>query len=107
MDAAPRILVSHAAPEAYAPMARALMAKLGYEIVLPEEFEAIAEANDLERPAVRIVDERQLAEVPDEFDPAPIVVLSGEHGVTGRIRASWARFGDRPECTSCTAWCSR
>jgi hypothetical protein len=64
-------------------MARVLLAKLGYEILLPEEFEAMAEAKDLDRPDVRIVDERQLAEVPDEYEPTPIVVLSGELGVTG------------------------
>ena len=43
----------------------------------------MAEERDLARPDVRIVDERQLAEVPDELEPAPIVVLSGELGVTG------------------------
>jgi hypothetical protein len=64
-------------------MARVLLAKLGYEILLPEEFEALAEAEDRDRPDVRIVDERQLAEVPDEYEPTPIVVLSGELGVTG------------------------
>ena len=64
-------------------MARVLLAKLGYEFLLPEEFEAIAETDDLARADVRIVDERQLAEVPDEYEPTPIVVLSGELGVTG------------------------
>ena len=64
-------------------MARLLLAKLGYELLLPEEFDAMAEARDLDRPDVRIVDERQLGEVPDEYEPTPIVVLSGELGVTG------------------------
>jgi hypothetical protein len=64
-------------------MARVLLARLGYEILLPEEFEAVAEARDWDRPDIRIVDERQLGEVPDEFEPTPIVVLSGELGVTG------------------------
>jgi len=78
-----RIIVSHAPPEAYATMTRPILAKLGYAILVPEEFEAVAaEAEDL-RPAIRIVDERQLAEIPDESDGLPIVVLTGRHGVTG------------------------
>ena len=75
--------MSHAAPEAYAPMTRAILAKLGYTILLPEEFETIAGEAGLERPAVRIVDERQIAELPDEFDAVPVVVLTGRHGVSG------------------------
>lgn len=83
MDASPhRILVSHAPPEAYAPMTRPILAKLGYAILLPEEFEAVA-GDPPVRPAVRIVDERQLAEVPEDADHLPIIVLTGRHGVTG------------------------
>lgn len=78
-----RIVVSHAPPESYAPMARALLQRLGYELLSPEEFEELAEAQQPKRPDVRIVDERQLGEVPDELEPTPIVVLSGEFGVTG------------------------
>ena len=78
MQSTSRIVVSHAPPESYAPMARALLNRLGYELLLPEEFEERAHAQELERPDVRIVDERQLAEVPDELEPTPIVVLSGE-----------------------------
>jgi hypothetical protein len=84
MDIQPhRILVSHAAPEAYAPMTRAILTKLGYAILMPEEFEALVAGAGLERPAVRIVDERNLAEVPEEAVPVPIIVISGRHGVTG------------------------
>jgi hypothetical protein len=84
MDVQPhRILVSHAAPEAYAPMTRAILAKLGYAILMPEEFDSLAEDAQLEHPALRIVDERNLAEVPEEADPVPIIVISGRHGVTG------------------------
>ncbi len=83
MDGSPYILVSHASPEAYAPMTRAILAKLVYSIIAPEEFEALVEDTDLERPTLRIVDERQLGEVPDDYEPVPIVVLSGRHGVTG------------------------
>ncbi|MGH0031277.1 MAG: PilZ domain-containing protein [Myxococcota bacterium] len=77
-----RFLLSHAPPEAYAPMTRAILAKLGYAILVPEEFERVAGEADV-RPVLRIVDERQLAEVPDESDPLPIIVLAGRHGVTG------------------------
>lgn len=77
-----RFLLSHAPPEAYAPMTRAILAKLGYAILTPEEFERVAGEADV-RPVLRIVDERQLAEVPDESDALPILVLAGRHGVTG------------------------
>jgi hypothetical protein len=78
-----RILVSHAPPEAYATMTRPILAKLGYAILMPEEFEQVTEGATDARPAVRIVDERQLGEVPDDSDGVPIVVLTGRHGVTG------------------------
>jgi hypothetical protein len=79
-----RLLVTHAAPEAYAPMARAILAKLGYQIVDPDEFPAVAAELGLERPHLRLVDERSLADLEDEEDPpVPIVVLCGRHGVTG------------------------
>jgi hypothetical protein len=42
------------------------------------------DSGDCRRPDLRIVDERSLAEVPEESGGAvPIVVLSGRHGVTG------------------------
>ena len=78
-----RLLVTHAAPEAYAPMARVILAKLGYQIVEPDEFPAAAAALGLERPHLRLVDERSLADVEEEDPPVPIVVLCGRHGVTG------------------------
>jgi hypothetical protein len=79
-----RLLVTHAAPEAYAPMARAILTRLGYRIVEPDEWPAVAAELDLERPHLRLVDERSLADVEDDEDPpVPIVVLCGRHGVTG------------------------
>jgi hypothetical protein len=78
-----RILVSHAPPEAYAPMTRPILAKLGYAILMPEEFEQVAGGSKDLQPVVRIVDERQLGEVPDDSGALPIVVLTGRHGVTG------------------------
>jgi hypothetical protein len=79
-----RLLVTHAAPEAYAPMARSILAKLGYRIVDPDEWPAVAAELGVECPHLRLVDERSLADVEDEEDPpVPIVVLCGRHGVTG------------------------
>ena len=78
-----RILISHAGPEAYAPMTRAILAKLGYAILVPEEIESLEETGAVARPCVRIVDERNLFEIPEDSDDIPILVLTGRHGVTG------------------------
>src|SRR5262245_55448922 len=79
-----RVLVMHAAPEAFAPRTRMLFHKLGYVIVDPDELSALVDSGTCQRPDLRIVDERSLGEVPEESGPAvPIVVLSGRHGVTG------------------------
>ncbi len=77
MDVAPHMLVSHAAPEAYAPMTRAILAKLGYAILMPEEFYAITGDSGV-KPMLRIVDERQLAEVPEDPEPLPIILLTAD-----------------------------
>jgi hypothetical protein len=83
--AAPRrVLVVHAAQEAFAPRTRLLFHKLGYSILDPDEFASLESTGTCEGPDLRIVDERCLAEVPEDRGPAvPIVVLSGRHGVTG------------------------
>src|SRR5262245_38010867 len=76
------VLISHAGPEAYAPMTRVILAKLGYLILLPEEIASIEDLADT-RPLVRLLDERQFAEIPDDGDGIPIVLLTGRHGATG------------------------
>ena len=76
------VLISHAGPEAYAPMTRVILAKLGYLILLPEEIESISDLAGM-RPLVRLLDERQFAEIPDDGDGIPIVLLTGRHGATG------------------------
>jgi len=79
-----RILLTHAAPEAFADVSRTILARLGYALLTPEEFAASRESLGRELPDLRIVDERSLAEVPEDGFPAiPLVVLSGRHGVTG------------------------
>ncbi len=80
--AQPRILLSHATHDAYAPMTRVILGKLGYLILLPEELESIDGAGEL-RPEVRLLDERQLGELPDEDDGVPIILLTGRRGATG------------------------
>ena len=79
-----RVLVTHSAPEALAPITRLILGKLGYAILTPEEFESLAQSMDRVRPDLRIVDERSLGEVPDDDGPTvPIIVLTGRHGTTG------------------------
>jgi hypothetical protein len=83
-DHAQRIILSHASPEAFTPMALTIMSKLGYAILSPEEFAESAEFQGLEAPALRIVDERSLPDVPEDgYSSIPIIVLTGRHGVTG------------------------
>jgi hypothetical protein len=76
------VLLSHARAEAYAPMTRVILGKLGYLILTPEELESIEGAEDI-RPLVRLLDERQLSEIPDDQDGIPIIVITGRHGATG------------------------
>jgi hypothetical protein len=78
----PRILLSHATPDAYSPMTRVILGKLGYLILMPEELEAIDSLGQ-RRPDVRLVDERLLGELPDDDDDIPIVLLTGHRGATG------------------------
>jgi hypothetical protein len=79
-----RLMVLHAAPEAIAPMTRVILAKLGYVIVTVEEFESLGPEIVRRGPELRIVDERNLADIPeDKGVQVPVVVLTGRHGVTG------------------------
>ena len=52
-----RVLISHAGPEAYAPMTRVILAKLGYLVLMPDEAASIRDLAE-ERPLVRLLDER-------------------------------------------------
>jgi hypothetical protein len=80
-----RLLVAHARPDAFAPHARSILSKMGYAIVPEEELASLPEPLQQQRPDLRIVDERRLAEVPDDEEgaPVPIIVLTGRQGVTG------------------------
>jgi hypothetical protein len=79
-----RLVLTDAPPEAFPGLSRSILAKLGYQIVTPEEFDNISESAELDRPDLRIVDERTLTSVDDDGGPPiPIIVLTGRHGVTG------------------------
>jgi len=79
-----RLIVSYAPPESFSPLSRVILAKLGYTILAPEEFEPMAEQLDRDRPDLRIVDERSLPEMPEDGQSrVPIIVFTGRHGVSG------------------------
>lgn len=80
-----RLLVAHAQPEAFAPLARSILARTGYRIVAVEEMSHLPPGMASRRPDLRLVDERRLGEVPDEGEAGsvPIILLTGRHGVTG------------------------
>lgn len=63
-------------------MARVLLARLGYVILDLDTFTEHSDGYD--RPDAYLVDERQLADVPDDGGPAvPLIALVGRQGVTG------------------------
>jgi hypothetical protein len=79
-----RIILAHAGREAFSEMSRSILSKLGYVIVPPEDFDACAESLGRDCPDLRIVDERSIAEVPDDaYSTVPIIVLTGSHGISG------------------------
>ena len=79
-----RILLTYAAPQAFAEVSRTILARLGYALLTPEEFAASRKSLGRDLPDLRVVDERSLAEIPEDGFPAiPLVVLTGRHGVTG------------------------
>jgi hypothetical protein len=72
------LILSLARPEAYVPMARSILGRIGYAILSPEEWrenDALAER----APELCILDERQLTELTAGSDIAatPLVVLCG------------------------------
>ena len=79
------LIVSYARSEAYVPLARVILARMGYPIVPAEEWEDLSAADRARTPDLRIVDERRLGEIPedDEILEVPMIVLTGRHGVSG------------------------
>jgi hypothetical protein len=79
-----RLIVSHARPEAFVPMSRVILARMGYAILSVEEWRETPLWAD-RHPEVRIVDEHRLDEVPREGEgggEAPLVLLTGRRGAT-------------------------
>ena len=80
-----RLIISYAHSEAYVPLARVILARMGYPIIPAEEGEDLPTADRVRTPDLRIVDERRLGEIPedDEISEVPMIVLTGRHGVSG------------------------
>jgi hypothetical protein len=80
-----RLIVTHAQPDAFAPLARSILTRTGYRIVSVEELSQLPPSIGGQRPDLRLVDERRLGELPDEGEDAsiPIILLTGRHGVSG------------------------
>jgi len=80
-----RLIISYAHSEAYVPLARVILARMGYPIIPAEEWEDLPTADRVRTPDLRIVDERRLGEIPedDEISEVPMIVLTGRHGVSG------------------------
>jgi hypothetical protein len=82
-DAAPappaerrHLILSLARPEAYVPMARSILGRIGYPIVSPSEWESTPELAAV-TPGLCLVDERQLDAADGELPALPLVVLCG------------------------------
>ena len=78
-------IVCHARPEAFGATAWLLLCRLGYSMWLAEDYDRRSEDDrEDDRPALRLVDERRLAEVEDEpgWAPTPLILLTGRHGAT-------------------------
>ena len=80
-----RLIISYARSEAYVPLARVILARMGYPIIPAEEWEDLPAADRARTPDLRIVDERRLGDIPedDEISEVPMIVLTGRRGVSG------------------------
>jgi hypothetical protein len=79
-----KLIISHARPEAYVPLARVILARTGYPIIPAEEWEDLPSRERERIPDLRIVDERRLGEIPEEagLSEVPIILLTGRRGVS-------------------------
>jgi hypothetical protein len=80
-----RLIISYAHSNAYVPLARVILARMGYPIVPAEEWEDLPRGERERTPDLRIVDERQLGEISQDAGLAevPMILLTGRRGVTG------------------------
>ncbi len=74
-----RVVLSRARAESFAPLARLLLGKLGYLILLPEEIEEIEGAESL-RPALVLLEEEQLEVAVARGEAVPILLLTSRPG---------------------------
>lgn len=91
-----RVLLSHVAPELYAPMTRLLLAKLGYLILSPEELASIEGADAL-RPVLLLLDERQVSDLPAADHAVPILMVTPQD-VDGDARVDDVRVAGVVQC---------
>ncbi len=82
-DARRRLIVSYARPEAFVPLARVILANMGYAI-LPEEEWRETPAFATRAPELRIVDEQRLPDVPEDLPTRriPMILLTGRQGAS-------------------------
>jgi hypothetical protein len=79
----PRATVAvHAPARAFAPGTQTALVRLGYRLISAETAAEPSEGDDWRRPAIRIVDDRQLASVPLENNGngIPLILLTGHRG---------------------------
>ena len=87
MPRAPRrILLSYAAPDAYASLTRPLLAKLGYRILPVEELPRLPPVMSRRRPDLRIAEESRLLEVPDDPEGVRIPIVLVTNGPVSGTR---------------------
>lgn len=81
-----RVLVAYARPECFVDKTQAILSRLGYAILAPDELEAgIAPEFAKGAPHLVIADEHRLDDVPKDGDGAerPIILLTGRAGAKG------------------------
>ena len=76
-----RLIVTNARPEAFVPLARVILSRMGYAILQDQEWRD-APAYAMRRPDLRIADAAQWGDVEDEaLAGVPVVLLTGRQGV--------------------------
>jgi len=81
-----RTIVYHASRDALGPKTDVILSRLGYQMLLPETFEALREEHPELAAEMLVVDDRRLDEADDyrtDGPGPPIVLLTGKEGATG------------------------
>jgi hypothetical protein len=80
-----RRIIFDASADALGPRTDVILARLGYSLLAPEEFEAVRESEPGLRADLLLVDERRLEEAARFEDEAgvapPVILLTGQYGV--------------------------